>query len=175
MSNRDMFYVGGDLFIDSERYMRKKEAEMLRGELGDKLEIYNPMENDDINDKTVDEPIKAEDIYLEDNKRIERAKYISGEIKVNSDDGLMWEMGYAEGLNRMLDLLEMYSVEEIKEMIPKKEILGYCSDIRQDAKDYEGIRIPFGLNQYVVGGLLMRGKLYRHYEDIVKYVKENNK
>lgn len=163
-------YIGGGMFNDSEINKRTLEERQLRVS-GLNLDIYNPI-TAPFNDKANNKPT-AKDIFWGDTNEIIKSKYLTADIEMNTDDGLCYEMGVCSGINIILDMLKAgISPQVILDRVPYKTILAHCSDIRLDSKGYEGFDLPFGINQYNKGGIDSHGKMFRHFEDIVDYLKK---
>jgi hypothetical protein len=53
-----------------------------------------------------------------------------------------------------------------------KDIIGVASDIRiKTAGKYNGINVPYGLNQYVIGGILDQGSIVSTFDEAIKKIK----
>lgn len=164
-------YIGGGMFSDAEIDKRKDEEKQLQIN-NPNLEIYNPI-TAPFNDKANNKPT-AKDIFWGDTNQIIESKYLTADIEMNTDDGLCYEMGVCSGINIVLDMLkEGMTPQEILDKVPYKTILAYCSDIRLDSKGYEGFDMPFGINQYNKGGIDSHGKMFRHFEDINEFIKND--
>lgn len=157
-------YIGGGLFTDKQIKQRLYEAKEV-SKLSNFL-VYNPIENDEINDKTL-EPT-AKDIFNQDTQEILASNVIFADLDDN-DAGLAMELGIAYMANKMRDILEDLSesdnikldIFKLLAEIPEKTIYATCSDIRQDGTNEEGIYKSWGHNLYVVGGVEHMGKVYR--------------
>lgn len=157
-------YIGGSLFTDKQIKQRIYEANVV-DELSNFL-VYNPIENDEINDKTL-KPT-AKDIFEQDTEEILASDVIFADLDDN-DEGLAMELGIAYMANYMRTILKELDKSDnvgldifnLLAEIPEKTIYATCSDIRQDGTDESGIYKSFGLNQYVIGGVEHMGKIYR--------------
>jgi hypothetical protein len=70
------------------------------------------------------------------------------------------------GLNKAVELLDKINVVD-------KNIIGVASDIRiKTAGQYEDIYVPYGLNQYVVGGVLDQGTIVNSIDEAIKIIKK---
>ena len=100
----------------------------------------------------------------------------------NQDPGVMMELGIAWGLDYAAQMLETMGMSKgQKEFlehcgIKRKDIQAVLSDIRlSTAHLYKGEYIPFGYNQFVIGGIEeMRGKVHRNFEDAIKELEGAN-
>lgn len=146
-------YVAGSLFNEAEVQQRKLEGKLLR-ENFPQLDIFNPIDQPFNEDKqTLPTPI---DIYDGDTKAVEECDIFIADL-TNEDAGVMVELGIALYTNTKL-------------------IIGINSDIRlQSANQYD---VPtYGMNHYVLGAILKRGKFVRSFNeaiDVIKNFLENN-
>lgn len=174
---KEKIYVGGELFTEADITQRLKEGDMLL-ELG--YPIYNPIANDDINDKSGNPT--AEEIFLQDMVEILSSDIVTAPID-NEDAGLMMELGmvlsgnlFMRALKEMEGKLSKEALTIIEEHNPFKEIEIHTiiSDIRTDtAGEYDGMFIPKGYNQFVIGGLkvLGNGEFYKGFKSLRKSLK----
>lgn len=172
-------YVGGSLFTDKQIAQRIREEELLKKNFKN-IDIYNPITNDEINDKT--KQPTAKDIFEQDTKKVIESDIITADLD-DIDEGLAMELGVAYGINYMLTMINMAIQEngvvdkqcffEMNKSIPYKKIFATYSDIRQDTKNENGIYKSVGKNQYVIGGVELIGKIHRHFEDVIKDLKES--
>ena len=128
-------YLAGALFNEAEIAQRLKEGKLLKEKFGEKLSIFNPIEQPFNEDKqTLPTP---QDIFNGDTNAVEDCDIFLADI-TNEDSGVMVELGIAIALN--------------------KKIIAINSDIRlKSANKYE---IPsYALNHYVLGGIQKYGKL----------------
>lgn len=173
-------YVGGALFSEAEIAQRKKEAAALRKI--STLEVYNPIEAS-INNKS-DLP-RAHDIFWCDTAYILESDYILAELNNKIDEGLVAELAIAWTWNWVRKNLEtklktnskesLYlEIEKMLEAFPKKEIVAHASDIRiNTANMYEGINIPVGYNQYVIGMIQDQDEIiFGSAEAAIQYIKD---
>lgn len=182
-------YIAGSLFSDASIRQRRYEKELLDRELP-YIHWHNPIDDPEANDKT--KQPTAETIFNNDTKHVLESDYIVAELD-GLDSGTMFELGIATAVNIIqdhlhkeiqeatkadrFDIAAKYSLAlgNIMSNFPYKQIIAHHSDIRQDSKGYEGVRMPYGLNQYVVGALLQHGKIVRHVEDVVDEIKNKEK
>lgn len=159
-------YIAGALFNEAEVKQRRYEGEKLREVTGDKVEWYNPIEAP-INDKS--KLPTATDIFSLDTKKVIESDFIVADI-TNNDVGVAMELGIAYGLqyvahliNKILEEYPQFKENEqlmslvkflYNQGVKYKHIFAVCSDIRlTTAGEYDGIHVPYGLNQYVIGGI----------------------
>ena len=168
-TKKDLLYIAGALFKEADIRQRNHEKEMLTEKFGDKLEIFSPYSDNPSNDKSTNPT--AEDIFVNDTRKILESKYIFAELD-DEDVGVMAELGFAYAINLMRSLLvaTAHRAEDYEELgrdvckiiedIPSKKVLAHLSDIRvPNAGEYEGHYVPVGLNQYCVGLVEMMGKI----------------
>ena len=134
-------YLAGALFNEAEIAQRLKEGKLLNERFGEKLSIFNPIEQPFNEDKqTLPTP---QDIFNGDTNAVENSDIFLADV-TNEDSGVMVELGIAIALN--------------------KKIIAINSDIRlKSANKYE---IPsYAMNHYVLGGVLKHGKLVYSFEE----------
>lgn len=134
-------YLAGALFNEAEIAQRMKEGKILK-ERFPKLSIFNPIEQP-FNEHKETLPTPQE-IFHADTKAVRECDIFIADI-TNEDAGVMVELGIA-----------------IERKVPI--IIGINSDIRlASANQYD---IPtYGLNHYVLGGLLEHGYFVRSFEE----------
>lgn len=169
------FYVGGSLFTDKQIAQRISEEEQLK-QLSN-AEIYNPITNDEINDKT--QKPTANDIFVQDTVRVLASDVILADLD-DDDLGLAMELGIAFASNyfrnRIIERLNsdspIQALHGLLEEVPQKMIYATCSDIRQDTTDEFGIYKSWSLNQYYVGGIEAMGEIHRHFDSVMNSLLE---
>ncbi len=137
-------YLAGALFNEAEIAQRLKEGKLLNEKFGEKLSIFNPIEQPFNEDKqTLPTP---QDIFNGDTSAVENCDIFLADV-TNEDSGVMVELGIAIALN--------------------KKIIAINSDIRlKSANKYE---IPsYAMNHYVLGGILEHGKLVYSFNEALK-------
>lgn len=165
----EKYYIGGSLFTEKQIKQRLYEEQALK-DLIDDIEIYNPISNDEINDKTK-EPT-AKDIFNQDTKEIISSDVILADLD-DEDMGLAMELGIAYMANYMRDEIKAAleseaprdKLDELLDRVPEKRVYAVCSDIRQDTNNEEGIYKSWGQNQYVVGGIQEMGYISNRLSD----------
>lgn len=156
----DKVYVGGGLFSQAQINQRLAEGKLLKN-IG--IDYYNPIENDEINDKS-NLPI-AHDIFMGDLQHILESNFILADIQ-DMDEGLLLELGIVIGLQmaKNIDL----------DLIPKQQIVAHNSDIRLGTNgEYNGMYVPYGLNQFVIGAIEEYGIITRSSEEAINYIDKN--
>lgn len=126
-------YMAGKLFSEADQIQRQREHDLLKQAHADfniEREIFSPIHSP-VNDKST--LPSAIDIFNGD----ERALLVSDVIFADLTDG---DLGVAMELGMVI----------YKDV----SIYAYISDIRiETAGRYEGINVPYGYNQFVVGGI----------------------
>ena len=136
MNNKLNIYIAGSLFNEADIAQRVKERQAIEHvfkKSGRLCSIYNPIEAP-VNDKST--LPTAEDIYELDKKHLLAADYVFTDIST-VDLGVAMELG-------------MYIMAR-----PDGVIIAHNSDIRIGTADrYSGHRVPYGQNQFMIGGIL---------------------
>ena len=147
-------YMAGKLFSEADISQRLKEYELLK-RLHEELEveryIFSPIKSP-VNDKSTLPTSK--DIFKTDERELMESDVIFVDL-TDEDPGVMMELG-------------MVIHRDVK-------IYSYLSDIRiNTAGNYEGINIPYGFNQFVIGGLeVYTGKVYASFEEALESYKQD--
>ena len=172
-------YLAGSLFSEAEVAQRLKEGQIIQERLGDNYTCYNPVEAP-CNDKEANLPT-ALDIFMEDAKEVIESDVIIADL-ANQDPGVMMELGIAWGLNFAAQVIKPMNLSPGQQAfllhcgVKEKEIHAVLSDIRlSTAHAYTNQYIPFGYNQFVIGGIEeMKGKVHRNFEDVIKELEGAN-
>ena len=156
MNKSTKIYIAGSLFNAADIAQRIKERQVLEHEfknIGREVEIYNPIEAP-VNDKS--KLPTAEDIYLLDKKYLLEADYVIADIST-VDLGVAMELG-------------MYIMNR-----PDGMILAHNSDIRiGNSNAYSGHFVPYGQNQFMIGGILNHSKvIFDSFDDTVNWIIED--
>lgn len=162
-------YIAGSLFKDGDIKERKFEGKILR-EKG--LEVFNPIEAPFNEDKEAALP-KAKDIFHGDTQHVLDSDYIFAEYD-GEDPGVMAELGIAWTISHLHEYFESgKTIEDFKKEYPKKELLVHSTDIRTGtAGQYDNHYVPYGLNQYIVGMIEDKGKIYSSKEKAFNDIKK---
>lgn len=150
-------YMAGPLFSEADQRQRVLEVNKLRTELtngglteGLDFEVFAPIEAD-VNDKST--LPSAEDIYKADRDALMSSTVVLADLAYY-DAGVMLELGMVieEGVH----------------------VLAWDSDLRlSTAGEYNGIRVPYGTNQFVIGALLHEGHgVYGNFSEALEELKE---
>lgn len=165
-------YIAGPLFNEAEINQRKLEGKKLKTSTN--INWYNPIEAP-INDKA--KLPSASDVFWGDTKEVLRSNYIVADL-TNNDVGVAYELGIAWTTNYIRKILKKNGLNKAVELLDKinvvdKNIIGVASDIRiKTAGQYEDIYVPYGLNQYVVGGVLDQGTIVNSIDEAIKIIKK---
>lgn len=149
-------YMAGKLFSQADQAQRQKEYDLLveiNEELGVDYEVYSPI-HAPINDKS--KLPSALDVFNGDEKELMESSVVFADL-ADEDPGVMMELG-------------MVLLEDIR-------VYAYLSDIRIGTSgEYNGIYVPFGYNQFVIGGLEKYfGKVYLSFGEALEAYKEDIK
>lgn len=150
MDKKLNLYIAGALFNEAEISQRKLEAKILSKEFGDKIQIFNPIDQPfNTNKASLPTP---QMIYKNDANAVLKADIIIFDI-TNDDPGVLVELGLA--------------------FMSKKKPIIICvnSDIRlADANKYS---VPtYSINHFVLGGILTYGHLVKNFNEAVKKLKQ---
>jgi hypothetical protein len=170
-------YIAGGLFSDAQKRQRVYEKQTLAKEIPD-IEFFNPLTDNKANDKST--LPTAKDIYQSDTLEVMKSDYIIAELD-GADVGMCFELGQASAINLVREMVTLGKladmdsddiIEMLLDTLPQKTILAHHSDIRLDtANQYDRNYIPYGYNQFVIGGIEANGRIFKHFEDIVDYIK----
>ena len=173
-------YLGGSLFTEAERNMREKEYKEMVELFGEEVEIYSPMHNDDINDKSKE--INSEDIFIQDTREVIQSDFFYCNLEeLDKDPGLAMESGIVLGCNIVLDMMDKIIDTAMKDFptltnagadklikskimgtllntIPSKAVYVNATDIRlTHPNPLIGLKKDASVNQYCLGGLETTG------------------
>jgi len=151
-------YLGGPLFNEKDLDFNKTLENKIKETYQEDVEIYNPMNNQDINDKS--QFAGSKDIAQGDNKHLEESDILIAQLDGQPTDvGLAAETGY------------FYSFD--------RPILGLYTDTRQghqgnqdkiDAMENTGENQTEYINLYLTGLIKTRGEILTSVDDLVKSV-----
>lgn len=126
-------YMAGKLFSEADQIQRQREFDKLDKvikEINVDDDIFTPI-HAPVNDKS--KLPTARDIFSFDEEKLMEADVIFADL-ADEDAGVMMELG-------------MVVHKDVK-------VYAYLPDIRiPTAGNYDGIYVPFGYNQFVIGGL----------------------
>lgn len=151
----EKIYMAGRLFSEGEIAQRLKEHEMLNSFIEEnKLEydVFTPIlapQNDKSKLPT------AEDIFVGDENELMPAKVVFADLS-GEDLGVAMELG-------------MVIHQDV-------DIYPYLSDIRlKTAGKYDNFHVPYGYNQFVIGGLEKYGhEIYGSFEEAFEAFKKKS-
>ena len=186
-------YLGGNMTNEGAKLLRLKEQEKLKGVEG--LQLYNPVTNDEINDKT--KKPTAEDIFEQDTKAILESDVLI--FDATGTPGTTAEIGIAWGVNYVLTLIMdalikaeeaaskadkeeapevfvdtvLFGIVNIFKSIPLKKVYWQNSDIRNVPVTETGLRRSYGFNAYLLGLLLDLAGEDKTFDEIVESLKKD--
>lgn len=174
-SNKHLWhgYLAGGLFNEAEIAQRRKEGKILKKKTP-QINWYNPIEAP-VNDKSK-KPL-AKEIFWADTDHVLKSRYFLADL-TNNDLGMAYELGIAWTINYIRTVLWKNDRKDVLAMLDKyqivyKQIYAVNSDIRiKTANSYHGIEIPYGYNQYVIGGLLDQGKIFSNFDQAVSAIQK---
>ncbi|MDN6730888.1 MAG: nucleoside 2-deoxyribosyltransferase [Atopostipes suicloacalis] len=153
-------YFGGPLFNEMEQMYNAHVVKKLREKYGERIDIYLPQENQEINDKSDFADSLA--IAQGDNAYLEESDLLIANLDgVTPDSGLSAELGY------------FYSKE--------RPIIGLYTDVRQGTSGNqekiaaldEVAESQFSyINLYTVGLVKLRGEILTSSEDLVEKLED---
>ena len=122
------------------------------------------------------------DIFTGDTDEVRKADIVLANLDhedagVMAELGITWGLSYAGEVARALHksgfidevALEMFASLGVKE----KELIAMAYDLREGtAGDYDGIKVPVGRNQYVIGLIEdMKGKIVTEFDEALQLLK----
>ena len=192
---RPLGYLGGDIMTRGSNLARQEEYDKFQ-EAGIPGEVYSPVQNKSINDKsnmTEEENNKlAEKIVAADVERLWNSDY-TVLCTEQSAIGTMCEMGILYGWKYMADkLLDIFYDENLSEeearhkvmeeiiRIADKKNYAHYFDIRTNHLNEKDWRRSFSINQFLYGIILEAtadGTLHNSFDEIIpllqkEYIKE---
>lgn len=148
-------YMAGKLFSQADQAQRQREYDLLKSvheKYGIDREIFSPI-HAPINDKS--KLPSSLDIFNEDERQLMESDVIFADL-TDGDVGVAMELG-------------MVLYRDV-------QIYPYISDIRiATAGEYDGINVPFGYNQFVIGGLEKYFEVYLSFEEALEAYIQNNR
>lgn len=188
---REEGYIAGKLFKEGDIWKRQHEEAVL-SDVAPTVKWFNPINNPEANDKS-NQPT-AKTIFDVDTQKVIASDYIVAELD-DEDSGTMFELGVCYGINFLIKRLrkeigksicdlkegssDMERLEGVIDLthkilsdIPEKKIFAHATDIRLASEGYKGRYMPFGYNQYVVGGIESMGEIFNSFEDLTEAVRK---
>lgn len=183
-------YIAGDIMTRGSQLQRAEERAKLEAA---GISVYNPQDNDDINDKSK-LPL-AERIVAEDIKRLFAATDIVIEPQPHAQ-GTLVELGIIYGMKALASTMKMQrdlfwenedldfyetldAIDEIDSMIIDgvlaQKVYPHNSDIRRTDSPENGDRRSFSVNQFVYGVVLALtgGKGFYDFDEAVEQIKKD--
>lgn len=183
-------YIAGDIMTRGSQLQRAEERAKLEAA---GISVYNPQDNDDINDKSK-LPL-AERIVAEDIKRLFAATDILIEPQPHAQ-GTLVELGIIYGMKALASTMKMQrdlfwenedldfnetldAIDEIDSMIIDvvlaQKVYPHNSDIRRTDSPETGDRRSFSVNQFVYGVVLALtdGKGFYDFDEAVEQIKKD--
>lgn len=172
-------YLAGDIMSRGSALQREEEYnKFIDSNIA--AEVYSPIMNKSINDKTsvtVEENNKlAEAIVKADTERLWNSDIVVME-PIQHAIGTMCELGILFGWKYLCEQLKDKTEEEIKqelERISNKEIYCHYYDLRTNHLPEIDFRRSFGINQFLYGLVLYTAQHndFMNFEDIMKELQE---
>lgn len=183
-------YIAGDIMTRGSQLQRAEERAKLEAA---GISVYNPQDNEDINDKSK-LPL-AERIVSEDIKRLFAATDIVIEPQPHAQ-GTLVELGIIYGMKALASTMKLQrdlfwenedldfnetldAIDEIDSMIIDgvlaQKVYPHNSDIRRTDSPETGDRRSFSVNQFVYGVVLAltNGKGFYDFEEAVEQIKKD--
>lgn len=172
-------YLAGDIMSRGSALQREEEYnKFIDSDIA--AEVYSPIMNKSINDKTsvtVEENNKlAEAIVKADTERLWNSDIVVME-PIQHAIGTMCELGILFGWKYLCEQLKDKTEEEIKhelERISNKEIYCHYYDLRTNHLPEIDFRRSFGINQFLYGLVLYTAQNndFMNFEDIMRELHE---
>ena len=161
-------YLGCDLFIEGQRLQAKKVQDALENEFGDKIDLYNPADNLEINDKSAGFASGA-DILLADYDRLKSSNLLIA-LMDTTDLGLACEMGIA--FERGIPIFQLYTDIRLTGNDRDDKLAEIKKDVFQNDFMYIN-KLITGLS-YVDkdGNSFDKPRIYKTSDDLIEALKE---
>lgn len=161
-------YLGCDLFIEGQRRQAKKVQDALENEFGDKIDLYNPADNLEINDKSAGFASGA-DILLADYDRLKSSNLLIA-LMDTTDLGLAGEMGIA--FERGIPIFQLYTDIRLTGNDRDDKLAEIKKDVFQNDFMYIN-KLITGLS-YVDkdGNSFDKPRIYKTSDDLIEALKE---
>lgn len=161
-------YLGCDLFIEGQRLQAKKVQDALEKEFGDKIDLYNPADNLEINDKSAGFASGA-DILLADYGRLKNSNLLIA-LMDTTDLGLAGEMGIA--FERGIPIFQLYTDIRLTGNDRDDKLAEIKKDVFQNDFMYIN-KLITGLS-YVDknGNYFDKPRIYKKSDDLIEALKE---
>ncbi len=161
-------YLGCDLFTEGQRLQAKKVQDALENEFKEKIDLYNPADNLEINDKSAGFASGA-DILLADYKRLKESDLLIA-LMDTKDLGLAGEMGIA--FERGIPIFELYTDIRLTGNDREDKLIEIKKDVFQNDFLYIN-KLITGL-AYVDkdGNAFDNPRIYKTSDDLIEALKE---
>lgn len=162
--DKKKLYLAGSLFSEAEVNQRIKEGNLLESLTN--YDVYNPIAAP-CNNK--DKLPASSDIFWGDTLEILKSEVVVADMSNQNDLGVAMELGIAFMCNHIHKLArEGLTLEEILDVCKNKKVYAHLSDIRKTTSHrYKGNYIPWGYNQFVVGGVEEIGNIYNNFQEVL--------
>ncbi|MBS4894017.1 MAG: nucleoside 2-deoxyribosyltransferase [Veillonella parvula] len=162
--SKKKLYLAGSLFSEAEISQRIKEGNLLESLTN--YDIYNPI-TAPCNDK--EKLPTSKDIFWGDTNEVLKSEVVVADISNQNDLGVAMELGIAFMCNYIHELAsEGLTLKEILDVCKNKKVYAHLSDIRKSTSHrYQGNHIPWGYNQFVVGGVEEVGDIYNNFQEVL--------
>ena len=159
-------YLGCDLFIEGQRIQAKHVEDLINKAIGDKVSIYNPANNLEINDKSAGFA-SGSDILLADYERLRNSDILIA-LMDTEDLGLAAEMGIA--FERNIPIFQLYTDIRLSGNDKEDKFDEMKKDIFQNDFLYIN-KLVTGLS-YVDknGNKYQKPLIYQHAKDLVSSI-----
>lgn len=165
-------YLGCDLFTEGQRWQAKEIQEKIEKEFPE-IDLYNPADNEDINDKSKGFAANYE-ILLADYDRLKKSDILIG-LMDTKDLGLAAEMGIA--FERGMAIFQLYTDIRLEGNEKDDKFNEMKNDIFQNDFLYIN-KLVTGLSYAdKKGNIFKKPRIYHKKEELIKdvisYIKEN--
>lgn len=162
--DKKKLYLAGSLFSEAEVSQRIKEGNLLESLTN--YDVYNPITAPCNNKEKLP---TSKDIFWGDTSEVLKSEVVVADISNQCDLGVAMELGIAFMCNHIHKLAsEGLTLEEILDECKNKKVYAHLSDIRKaTSHKYQGNHIPWGYNQFVVGGVEETGGIYNNFQEVL--------
>lgn len=161
-------YLGCDLFTEGQRLQAKKVQDALENEFKEKIDLYNPADNLEINDKSAGFASGA-DILLADYKRLKESDLLIA-LMDTKDLGLAGEMGIA--FERGIPIFELYTDIRLTGNDREDKLIEIKKDVFQNDFLYINKLITGLAYVYKDGNAFDKPRIYKTSDDLIEALKE---
>ena len=150
-------YFANSLFNDSDLMYNEKVVGEIREAFDGDIDVYNPMENDAINDKT--QYADSLDIVKADYEQLEDSDVLVAVID-SDDSGVALEVGMFYMMNK--PIIGIYT---------DTRRVAFGNEEKKEATDILGENQVFYLNLMLIGAIKERGELVDSHKEAIKLLK----